>query len=276
MTTLCEDRRVLRSNGRVADIALKGAHKADSYATPAPRRVTASVAGLRGGPTGGLDKELLFGQAFHVLETHAGQCFGFDPVDGYVGYIREAALGPWRVPTHRTSAASHIYSAPDIKSPTVQRLSAAAQLTCTGQDNSFLQTEGGWVPAQHLCPIDTVENDPVTVAEHFLHTPYLWAGNSSFGIDCSGLTQMALLRCGIPCPRDSDQQQAAFPETTGPLQRGDLIFWKGHVGLLRDANTLIHANAHHMAVAVEPLDQAIARIARKEFGEVTKTARPAA
>ena len=132
-----------------------------------------------------------------------------------------------------------------------------------------------FVPSQHLTPIQTLETDCVDVAEHLVGSPYLWGGNSAFGIDCSGLVQAALLACGIPCPGDSDLQEAAFPDAHGPCQRGDLLFWKGHVAMVVDAETMIHANAHHMAVAYENINTAIARIEKQGDGPVTSHKRPA-
>src|SRR5262249_46984896 len=133
---------------------------------------------------------------------------------------------------------------------------------------------GGHVPAPHLAPVATMETDFVAVAERFLGTPYLWGGKSSLGIDCSGLLQLALTACGISCPRDSDMQERALgnalalPHAREELRRGDLVFWKGHVAIVRDDATFVHANAHHMAVAFEGIAPAIARI-RAIAGEVT-------
>jgi cell wall-associated NlpC family hydrolase len=123
---------------------------------------------------------------------------------------------------------------------------------------------GAYVPAAHLAPLDWHETDFVAVAERFLGTPYLWGGKTALGLDCSGLVQVALTACGVSCPRDSDMQEAvlgtAVAADLSTLKRGDLIFWKGHVAIVRDRNSLIHANAYHMAVAIEPIADAVARI----------------
>ncbi len=122
---------------------------------------------------------------------------------------------------------------------------------------------------QHLAPLGERETDWTAVAERFLGTPYLWGGKTSLGIDCSGIVQIAFEACGIAAPRDTDMQQAALgtalPLDAGlpPLRRGDLVFWKGHVGFMRDAETLLHANAHHMAVASEPLSTTLERLAKR-------------
>jgi cell wall-associated NlpC family hydrolase len=120
----------------------------------------------------------------------------------------------------------------------------------------------GYLPARHLAPLDRVEPDFVAVAERFLGTPYLWGGKTNNGVDCSGLVQVALAACGMPCPRDSDMQERALgaPVALADSRRGDLLFWKGHVAIVRDAATLLHANAFHMMVAVEPIAEALARI----------------
>ena len=121
-----------------------------------------------------------------------------------------------------------------------------------------------WVVREHLTSLGTWARDPAAVAERFLGVPYLWGGRDSLGLDCSGLVQQAFYAVGRACPRDTDQQLAAFaqPAERAALQRGDLVFWKGHVGMMLDAQRLIHANAHHMAVAIEPVETALERISR--------------
>lgn len=265
------DPRLTPSNGRVAHIALQGQVTASRFVAGEWRGVRASVADLCRTPGGPRDRQLLAGERFLLLEERDGHAFGQAEVDGYVGYVTAQALGPDMTPTHRVMAlASHVYARDDFKSADLRWLSHGAQLAVTEVTGRFAALAGGGhVPVQHLAPLDQPAKDPAGVAQMFLGTPYLWGGNSAKGIDCSGLVQRAFLSCGLPCPRDSDQQQAGLGRELAPdepPQRGDLLFWKGHVGMLLDAETLLHANAHHMQVASEPVDQAIARIAKAEFG----------
>jgi cell wall-associated NlpC family hydrolase len=168
-----------------------------------------------------------------------------------------------------------VFPTPSFKLPPIGALPMAARVAVLRVEGRFAVTaSGGYVPAQHLASVESREPDFVAVAERFLGTPYLWGGKTGLGLDCSGLVQVALTACGISCPRDTDMQQAAVGEVVahGPRRRGDLIFWKGHVAIARDENTMIHANAFHMAVAIEPIMDAIARI-RATAGEVTSVRR---
>ncbi|MEM9437252.1 MAG: NlpC/P60 family protein [Pseudomonadota bacterium] len=271
------DRRFWPANERVAHESLAGQVDLPSVAGEI-RQVKGLFADLCCSlEDGQRDKQLLFGHAFKVLEAADGWAFGFDLADSYVGYLHEAALGAYQAPTHRVAClSSHIYAAPDVKSPDLRQLSYGSLLALSGRrEGAWCALDGGgWVIDKHIAPLDEPGLDWVAEAERFLGVAYLWGGDSSRGIDCSGLIVAAMRAAGRDCPRDSDLQEAAFAETTGALQRGDLVFWKGHVGIMTDGETLLHANAYHMAVAKEPLAEAIERIGNLEFGAVTKMARP--
>jgi cell wall-associated NlpC family hydrolase len=188
--------------------------------------------------------------------------------DGYVGWLPDQALKkPAGQPTHKVTALrTFAFPGPSIKLPPVETLVMGSLLTVLREEGSFAMTREGWhLPRQHLDLIDRHVGDFVTIAEAFVGTPYLWGGKSSLGIDCSGLVQVSLTAAGTGCPRDSDMQQeglgkALDPRETKKLKRGDLIFWKGHVAIVRDAETVVHANAYHMATAIERTQDAIARI----------------
>jgi cell wall-associated NlpC family hydrolase len=163
-----------------------------------------------------------------------------------------------------------------VQAPATGGLSLGTRLRVTGQQGAFAETPHGWVPAAHLRRLGDWHSDPAEVAGLFLGVPYLWGGNSRDGLDCSGLVQAAMLACGRACPADSDLQRADFAALDGsaPLQRGDLVFWKGHVAMMLDAAMMIHANGHHMAVVAEPLRAAAERIEAAGGGPVIALRRP--
>jgi cell wall-associated NlpC family hydrolase len=191
--------------------------------------------------------------------------------------VEAAGLSPKPLePTHRVSALrTFAFAEPSIKSAARGPFSLNALVTVTDTQNALARVEGaGWMPRAHLAEVGADFEDAVVVAERFLGTPYLWGGRDSLGVDCSGLVQQALYAAGRTCPRDSDLQVGlGAPVGSGALARGDLIFWRGHVGMMLDAERLLHANAHHMAVAIEPLADAIGRIAVGGAGPVTARVR---
>ncbi|UWQ83185.1 C40 family peptidase [Leisingera caerulea] len=266
------DRRRTPVNDRIAAAHLRDAPDGLLRAEGTAARIGVPVADLLRAPDGARDRQLVYGEPVTVYEDRDGWAFLQAAKDSYVGYVPGPSLTAPFEATHWVSApATHAYTADDFKSPETHALSHGSRVQVLGGTGRFLETTLGFIPARHLSPLGAHTGDPVTVAELFLGTPYLWGGNSCFGIDCSGLVQAALLACGTPCPGDSDMQEAELggPAPAGDYRRGDLLFWKGHVALVRDAETLIHANAHDMAVAIEPIAAAIERIEAQGDGPVT-------
>ncbi len=226
--------------------------------------------------------EALKGERMTVYEAKDGWAWGQLAGDGYVGFVPASALrtsGP--AATHKVAALrTFVFPGPSIKLPPTETLSFGSRLAVARTDGAFAITAGGGhVSVLHLAPVTTLETDFVAVAERFLGTPYLWGGKTSLGLDCSGLLQLALNACGIACPRDTDMQEQALgsalarPREPQQLRRGDLVFWKGHVAIVRDDATVVHANAsRHMAVAVEPIAEALPRI-RAIAGDITSVRR---
>jgi len=260
------DRRLTLLRDGLADRRLQGRVAADRFADVITMQASAPIASIRKAPEPDAEQEdqLVFGERFDVLFETDDFAFGQARRDGYVGYVtRDALSAPLLAPTHRIAALrSYAFSAPDIKSAIVGLYSLNALVTVEATEGRFVRAaRAGWFPVEHLAAIGSGETDYVAVAQRFLGAPYQWGGRESLGLDCSALVQQALAACSRACPRDTDQQRAFFPEVAeAERRRGDLVFWKGHVAILLDPETILHANAHHMATAIEPLAQAIARI----------------
>jgi cell wall-associated NlpC family hydrolase len=266
------DRRLTPARPDLAAKHLEGQVTAARFVEGEVFEVSYGVAPVRREPFSGamLETEALKGERVTVYDrTEEGWAWGQLMTDGYVGWLPDLALyRPAAEPTHKVTALrTFAFHGPSIKLPPAETLPLGARLAIVREDASFAVTQEGWhVPRRHVAPLADVEADFVAVAERFVGTPYLWGGRSSLGIDCSGLVQTALAACGIAAPRDSDMQEAALGTSVSldeqaALKRGDLLFWKGHVAIARDAVSIVHANAYHMATAIEPTHEAIARIA---------------
>jgi cell wall-associated NlpC family hydrolase len=275
------DGRLTPILGGLAAVELEGVAAAERYA-PVRRLVcTAPAAAVRKAPSddGEQQDQLLFGEAFAVLAEQDGFAFGQALRDGYVGWTPSAALaGLDAGPTHHVRALrTYAFSRPDIKSPPVGLFSMNSLVVVEAAEERFLKGVGtGWLVADHLAAVGVFARDPAAVAEGFLAAPYQWGGRESLGLDCSGLVQQAFYACGRACPRDTDMQRAFFKTDADPaaLRRGDLVFWRGHVAMMLDAERMIHANAHSMDVTTEPLAGAVERIKAAGSGEPTAFKRP--
>jgi cell wall-associated NlpC family hydrolase len=278
------DPRLTPARPDLAAKSLAGVVDAQRFVEGKAYEISAALAPVREKPSpeAGLQTEALKGERITVYDIgQDGWAWGQLAGDLYVGYLPASALGaPGPQPTHKVTALrTFSFPGPSIKLPPTEMLSFGCRLAIARTDDMFAITAaGGHVPLVHVAPVETMEIDFVAVAERFLRTPYLWGGKSSLGLDCSGLVQLALGACGIACPRDTDMQEKALgsalapPPDLGQLRRGDLVFWKGHVAIVRDAATFVHANGHAMAVTFEPIAPAIERI-RSEIGEVTSVRR---
>ena len=258
----------------LADEALRGQVEASRFVRGSLKRIVAPVAALYKIPDTLSERqsECLFGEDVKVFEEKNGFCWVQAQQDGYVGYIEQSKIGSiGNHPTHRVNVPRTFqYRDADLRSPMISPLSMGSRISVVGEaetrDTHYAKLDNGsFVVFNHITPVSTVEDDYVTIAESFIHTPYLWGGKSGLGIDCSGLVQLALMMTGRTVLRDTDMQQATIGKDIAPengLQRGDLVFWKGHVAIMVDSGTLIHANGASMDVRKENLDHAIERIAK--------------
>jgi cell wall-associated NlpC family hydrolase len=266
-----DDPRTTPARGDLAAKYLQGKVKAARFVAGEEFEISHALAPLRRAPSSDAEMmtQALKGERATIYDRNAeGWAWGQLIGDGYVGWLPDQALAKPAAPlTHQvTVLRTFAFPAPSIKLPPVETLVMGTRVRIVREESSFAVTAEGWyVPRQHLGALDSQAPDFVTVAEQFVGTPYLWGGKSSLGIDCSGLVQLSLTAAGTGCPRDSDMQQHGLgreltPRENKKLQRGDLIFWKGHVAIARGADSIVHANAHHMMTTIENTQQAIARI----------------
>ena len=254
------DRRLTPARPDLAAAHLKGKVSANSFVEGRLAQVTHGIAGLYAGPSedSGLQTQLLFGETFTIYEERHGWVWGQASLDSYVGYARGPCFALPLAATHRvTSLATPLLRAPDVKKGAFDMLPMNAKVAVVDAEGRFARlANGAYVFSRHLAPVDERAADWVAVAERFVGVPYLWGGKTSAGIDCSGLVQTAMEAGGLRSPRDTDMMESALGIALAEgatLQRGDLIFWKGHVGLMLDRERLIHANGFAMQVSVEKL-----------------------
>lgn len=276
------DRRLNPYRKDLAAASLRGQVEAEKFVEGTDVSVTSAFSNLCHTPEkdAPLDSQLLHGEIFRVYDVKNGWAWGQAQYDDYVGYVPQENLGAVK-PTDKqiTALRSFVYREPDIKSPVLTMLTIGARVKQMETQGRFVRlAHGGWVVAAHLGAQNERAEDFVTVAEEFVGTPYLWGGRTSLGLDCSALVQLALMQAGFACPRDTDMQESVLGQPASQaksgdgLQRGDLVFWKGHVGILCDEKTLLHANASHMKTVREDFASASARIAASD-GPVTSIRR---
>jgi hypothetical protein len=276
------DKRLTPARPDLAAERLRGKVQAERFVSGDPATVCVAAADIHPRPddTSSWDTQALFGERAVVYDRKDGWVWLQLARDGYVGYARDrdVRLGAWRESTHRIAALrAPIFPKADLKSPLLGFLPLNAELTVRDVSGDYVAlADEMWVSRRHVCEMTVMESDFVAVAERILGAPYVWGGKTPDGLDCSGLVQAALHACGLGCPRDTDMQErewAGNRRDGDPLRRGDLVFWKGHVGVMRNETELLHANAHHMCTAIEPVAEAIARIAAKGI-RVSSVVRP--
>jgi cell wall-associated NlpC family hydrolase len=276
------DPRLHAYRSDLADAALSGKVEAQRFVEPRMTQVIEPVVTLHKAPRFDAIQltQALFGEQVKLFHEVEGWAWVQLAKDGYVGYVNGNALSPHVVaPTHRVAVPStFMYPDANLKTLPALPLTLNAQVKVTAENGAYSQLlNGRFVFTAHLRHITDVETDFVAVAEMFRHVPYYWGGKSVQGLDCSGLVQLSLEACGRPALRDSDMQERTLGERLmvndlDSLKRGDLVFWDGHVGIMTDERTLLHANGHHMMVVAEPLKDAVDRISAR-YGQLTSVRR---
>jgi hypothetical protein len=264
-TSFDYDPRMVAIRPDLADIAVAGQHFAPHYAAPMMRSCVLGAAALRVAPKVDAEQrsELLFGEGFALLDLTGGWAWGYCLADHYVGYLAADALGAPIAPTHRVCVAeAMLHSSPDIHASGSARLPHGALVMGT-ESQGWIETVHGWLTAQSVEDVETRHNDPAAMAEAMIGAPYFWGGRTPNGIDCSGLVQLVFAAAGLALPRDCDLQLTSLGDAAdvdpAKLERGDLVFLPGHVGIMADARNILHASSHWREVTSEPLADLVAR-----------------
>ncbi len=266
------DPRVTPANETVACSTLKGKIKHANFVEAKNYQVNVPFVDLLGSPDGKRNRQLIYGSKVKYFSAAKGWAFIQNTYDNYVGYVPESTIASETQKTHIVTAPlAHVFMEPNIKSKNIEILPLAARVSGEMIGNGFLETELGWISVSQLKRKTELSKDPVEVSKLLQNAPYLWGGNTTLGIDCSGLIQISLLLCGIDCPGDSDQQMNTLGQNIdigSPRKKGDIIFWKGHVAWALNERQILHANAYHMATVIEEANEAIERIKKQDNNSV--------
>ena len=262
------DPRLTPANEIVACSTLKGKINHSNFVEAKNYQVNVPFVDLLGSPDGKRNRQLIYGSKVKYFSAAKGWAFIQNTYDNYVGYVPESTIASETQKTHIVIAPlAHVFVEPNIKSKNIEILPLAARVSGEVIENGFLETELGWISVSQLKRKTELSKDPVEVSKLLQNAPYLWGGNTTLGIDCSGLIQISLLLCGIDCPGDSDQQMNTLGQNIdigSPRKKGDILFWKGHVAWVVNERQILHANAYHMATVIEEANEAIERIKKQD------------
>ena len=265
------DPRTTLARKDLADTALKARVRAERYAPIKSKVVSTGIVDVKKTPNNSapLLTQAFFGEEVSMLDEANGWAFCQLNSDGYVGFLKSEHLSTHGLqPSHSVAVPlSHVYPKPDVRAPIGMAIPFGAQVTISEgvEEKRFSEVRGlGWIYKRHLKPLGSLNADYLQTAAMFLHAPYVWGGKTALGLDCSALVQLALNYAGKDCPRDTDQQLEMLGRSVGAnisaCEKGDLVFFPGHVGFMLDKMRLLHANATYMRVTLDKLESVVSRL----------------
>jgi cell wall-associated NlpC family hydrolase len=263
------DPRLFAIREDLADVTLRARFRAPRYAEGRSARVAVGLLPVLHAPQpdAALDTFFHYGEAVRVFEEKDGYAWCQSVRDSYVGYVDAAALTMGDAPatTHYIATmGAYRYAEADLRSPVIDFLPrhapvavVQAGLECRGTAYMWLAGDG-FLPERCLSTTPPASEDLAAAASLYLGCPYLWAGRSFLGIDCSGLVQEAFRDLGIAVPRDTDMQRDTIGEhveaaSLADLRRNDLIYIPGHVMIYVGDGSVIHASGGEMTVRQDSL-----------------------
>ena len=218
--------------------------------------------------------QILYGEKFKIFSENKGWLKIKTIYDNYIGYIRKDKFFKKFNPTNKIYVLkSRIYKKKDNKFlKTNNYLYFGSSVSVKNKDNKFIEFENNrWIKKKDTRSINHFEKNFSKIFKLFLNTKYLWGGKTSQGIDCSALIQIYFYYNRIFFPRDTkDQIKYCKKKINKKLVKGDIIFWKGHVGICVNNKKFIHAYGPKKKVLIMPTILTIKLIYRTAKLEVKK------
>jgi len=205
--------------------------------------------------------QILYGEKFKILSKRKGWIKIKSLYDRYSGFIKNKKyINELKILYKVSSIQANIFKNPNVKTKKI--LYFGSKIPLIEKKNGFVRFEKNqWVKLKDIKKITHKEKDFVKIFKLFLKTKYVWGGKTNKGIDCSALLQIFFYYNNLFYPRDTkDQIKYSIKKISKKFEKGDIIFWKGHVAICINSKQLIHAYGPEKRVLIMPIKKTIKRI----------------